>query len=547
MESPFRNQTLKLKRTVKLTQILAKYGFQDLKGKWASNADEKNGSSTEKISVYERIRLTIEELGPTFVKFGQTLSSREDLFPSELIVELKKLQDRVPPQDIDIHRYVADELGIDSYEYFQEIQLQPIASASIAQVYKAILNDGTPVILKIKRPDTKKTIDSDLLILKDIVALLSDYFVSIRQINLNYILAAFQKTLMEELSFINEAKNIHQFSKNFRGHPSVRCMEVYDELSNDNILCVSWIDGVKITNKATLTAFGLPLEPLVDRGLDLFLTQIFKHGFFHADPHPGNILVDEKGIISFLDLGAMGTILPNDKILLEDFIHTFIAKDVDNLVYIIKKMAIHIEIENEKTLKRDILDLFNLVSTNALENIDIKNFFSTFSNILNQNNIIMPDHVYLLVRGIVLMEGIGRELLPEMNLIEKIEPYIGKIMRERFSFENIEKEIKQKLQEGFQLLQQAPYNLRNIVQKLEQGDLAITVKNQEIKTLQKQQKKNQSTNRLLAVGCTFFIAGCLLSGMHQYQLLGLPVATWVLMTMGVIFMTYAKIRNLKID
>lgn len=194
MENPFKNQILKLRRTAKLTQILVKYGFQDLLGSQSDRPPMEGVSlPPDDPTVYARIRLAIEELGPTFVKFGQTLSSREDLLPAQLIVELKKLQDRVPPQDIDIVPYIEEQLGIDTSESFREIETAPIASASIAQVYKAVLADGTPVILKVKRPNIRTTIHSDLLILRDIVHFLSDYSLTIRQINLTYISMPFTK------------------------------------------------------------------------------------------------------------------------------------------------------------------------------------------------------------------------------------------------------------------------------------------------------------------------------------------------------------------
>ncbi|MFD2743457.1 ABC1 kinase family protein [Sphingobacterium populi] len=549
METPFRNQSLKIKRTVRLTQILAKYGFQDLRGKYSSSAasDELSSETSELASPYKRIRLAIEELGPTFVKFGQTLSSREDLLPKELIVELKKLQDRVPTQELDIRTYLEDELGIDVNDHFTEVRDTPIASASIAQVYEASLRNGDQVILKVKRPHIKETIDSDLLILKDIVHFLSNYFDSIRKINLEYILHAFKKTLMEEVSFINETKNIQQFAQNFRGSEHIKCMKVYEDYSNDNLLCISRISGVKINDVEKIKSFGLSVNTIVDRGLDAFLTQILYHGFFHADPHPGNILVNSQGQITFLDLGAVGTMLPSDKLLLEDFVSSFIAKDVDNIIYIIKKMAVHIEIENEKNLKREISALLEMANANSLASIDTKVFFSKFSNILNENNIIMPDHIYLLVRGIVLMEGIGRELLPDMNIVEKLKPYVDDMIKKRLSMEHIQSQLMRKLQESYHLLDQAPHNLRVIAQKLEQGDLSIVVQSQELKNIQKQYKKNQSTSRLLAIGCVFFIGGCLLSGGHHFLIFGLPIISWLAFFVGLAFMAYAKVRNLKID
>ncbi len=548
MENPFKNQVLKLRRTAKLTQILVKYGFQDLLGSQSKRPPMGEESlSPNDPTVYERIRLAIEELGPTFVKFGQTLSSREDLLPALLIVELKKLQDRVPPQEIDIVPYIEEQLGINASESFREIETEPIASASIAQVYKAVLADGTPVILKIKRPNIRTTINSDLLILRDIVQFLSDYSLTIRQINLKYILATFQKTLVEELSFVHEAQNIVQFEQNFRGVDKIHCIHTYEELCNDDVLCVSWIDGVKITDKDGLLTYDVNFEHIVDSGLELFLTQVLEHGFFHADPHPGNILVTPDGKLSFLDFGAMGRMLLSDQVVLEDFIIAFINKDADSLLYIIKKMAIYIQIENEKNIKREILELFEMASTNTLENIDIKAFFSKFSNILYQNNIIMPEHIYLLVRGVVLMEGIGRELMPGLNIIEKIKPYIEQVIRKRLSFENLKKESQRKLMDSFELLSHAPYTLKNIAQRLEQGDLTVKVDNSDLQHLQRQYRKNQSTNRSLALGCLFFVSGCLVISVEQYRILGIPILSWIFFVIGISFLILAKLRSLRID
>lgn len=548
MDNLFKNQTLKLKRTARLTQILTKYGFQELLGKRSdSRGKEVETVANEGRSVYERIRLAIEELGPTFVKFGQTLSSREDLLPAELITELKKLQDRVPPEDIDAIPYIEEQLGIEALAVFREIDPTPIASASIAQVYRAWLADGSPVILKVKRPHIRTTVESDLLILRDIVYFLSDYSLTVRQINLKHILRTFQKTLTEELSFIHEAKNIAQFEQSFREHDKVQCMYTHADLCNDDILCISWIEGAKITDKPKLLQYGLDPEHVVDTGLELFLTQVLEHGFFHADPHPGNILVTPTGKITFLDLGAMGRMLPSDQTLLEDFITCFINKDAEGLIYTIKKMAIHIQIDNEKNLRREILELFEMVNDHTLENIDIKSFFSTFSNILNQNNIIMPEHIYLLVRGIVLIEGIGRELMPELNILQKIEPYISQIIRRKLSVENLQKEISRKLQDSYRLLNQAPHTLKNIAQRLEQGDLTLQVHNPDLQVLQRQYRKNQSTNRYIAIGCLFFIGGCLVVSIEQYSLLGLPILSWIFILTGIIFLIVAKLRNLRID
>lgn len=542
----FKNQTIKLKRAAKLTHIIVKYGFQDL----LPHSKQESGKSSDfeqTTTVYERIRMAIEELGPTFVKFAQTLSPREDLFPPELIQEFKKLQDQVPYQEINVSNYIQETLGIETSDFFSVIDSTPFASASIAQVYKARLKDGTPVLLKIKRPDIQVTIEADLLILKDAVSLLSNYSAAIRQVNLEYILSAFQKTLIEELSFINEAQNIEKFAYHFKNENRLICMRTYPELCNNDILCISEIEGVKITDKATLISWGLDLHKLVDSGLELFITQVIKHGFFHADPHPGNILVTPAGKLSFIDLGAMGKILSSDQRLLEDFIIAFIQNDADRLIQSIKRMALVIEIQNERSFKREILELLDIINTNTLENIDVKKFFTMFSHLLNQNNIILPDHIYLLVRGIVLIEGIGRTLNPKLNIVEKVKPYIQNIIQERLSAPYLTKEFISRLSDSFQLLNQAPKTFNNMVQLLENGDLKIKVHNTDLEILKREYRKNQSINRYFILGCLFIACGCLVIPIDQYKILSLPILSWIAFFFGVIFLLLAKLRSLRIE
>ncbi|HLS38417.1 MAG TPA: AarF/UbiB family protein, partial [Sphingobacterium bovisgrunnientis] len=429
MDGILDRQKAKLKRAAKLMQILTKYGFEDFKSKLdSSNSTTSNGDKvTQDAAFYERVRRAIEELGPTYVKFGQTLSTREDLFPTALIKEFKKLQDNVLPEEIDLIKHLEEELEISAADYFTEIENVPIASASIAQTYKATLQTGEDFILKVKRSGIKEIVRADLLLMKDIIELLTNYYSVVREINLMHVFDAFAKSLQEELSFNNEQKNIQLFARNFRGNADIETMKVYPELSNDNILCISFIDGVKINNKEAITALHLDPESILDKCFNLYLTQMLEHGLFHADPHPGNILVTRSGQVSFIDLGAVAKMSPHDKELLEDFVVYFIYKDATRLVNTLKKMALHVDIKDEKLLIRAFQELLDIINTHSLEELDIKALFSKFSHLLNDNNIIMPEHIYLLVKGIVLMEGIGRELSPSLNIVDKVKPYITKI------------------------------------------------------------------------------------------------------------------------
>ncbi len=546
------NQKAKLKRAAKLTQILSKYGFEDIKAKFENR---KSSSKThiiegaelqQDIAFYQRIRKAIEELGPTYIKFGQTLSTREDLIPPLLIQELKKLQDNVPSEDIDIHQLLSDELHIDPTLYFEKIDSTPIASASIAQAYKAKLKDGNAVILKIKRPGIREIVEADLLLMKDVISLLSDYYSVVKEINLAHVFEAFAKNLQEELSFTNELYNIEQFRRNFREQDNIKTMKGFPQFSNDNILCIEYIEGVKINDNEGLANLKLDVEKILDSCFQLFLTQILEHGFFHADPHPGNILVTPQGKIAFIDLGAMSKMLPKDKEILEDFIVYFIDKDAPRLISTIKRMAIHSEIANEKLVERAIEEMLDVIGNRSLEEIDIKALFSNFSHLLNANNVIMPEHIYLLVKGIVLMEGIGRELNPSINIIDKVKPYIKKISAEKFSPENLLKNSVGTLWELKRMLSTAPQNMSNMVDRLNDGSFQITVDSREFHQYRRQEHRNNSLNRLLAIASVTFLGACMLVDIDQTAIWGISIMSWLLFMVSIIVWIILIVKKLKL-
>ena len=217
----------------------------------------------------------------------------------------------------------------------------------------------------------------------------------------------------------------------------------------------------------------MDFDEIVDTGLRLYLTQVIDHGFFHADPHPGNLLVLPTGQIAFIDLGSMGAMMPSDKQNLENFVLHFIQKDAKRLVETIEKMALNAKIDNPSQLERDLYEIFELLDTQSLENIDIKDFFTRFSRILNTNEILMPDYVYLLVRGIVLIEGIGRELSPGINIVDAVRPYVNKIILARLQPEYLMKQALQEIRYYKDSLRIIPEELPSILKKLNSGNLKL--------------------------------------------------------------------------
>lgn len=492
----------KLKRSARLISVLSKYGFKDLLARMNGNKQEEaSGHSDEIISkgtVYERIRLALEELGPTFVKLGQTFSNREDLLPPEMIQELQKLQDKVETVDMNVEEALESEFNISVKDYFREIQKKPLATASIAQVYKAVLLDGSPVILKLRKPDVQSVIEDDLLLIKDIEKLISTYSEIGEKLNLKQAISTFEKSLLEEVSLINEKNNIQQFRLNFKNNKETYVPKVYEEFSNNNILCMEFIDGIKVTDKSVLLANDIDPVKVSETGLRLFVSQILDYGFFHADPHAGNILVRKDGRIVFIDFGAVGKIQPNDKEILENLIVSFVAKNSHKIVRSLKKMAISYEIPDERRFENDVDDILNFVHSSSLQDINVQVIINKMKDILKDNRLYMPDYFYLLFKGISLIEGVGRSINPDLDIVKSLHPYTKKIFTKKISPKNLLKTGMDRMMNFTDNVDEIPKELRSVLQKLDENKFTVS---SEIKNIEKTNQliKSSVINLILAM------------------------------------------------
>jgi len=492
----------KLKRSARLISVLSKYGFKDLLARMNGNKQEEaSGHSDEIISkgtVYERIRLALEELGPTFVKLGQTFSNREDLLPPELIQELQKLQDKVDTVDMDVEEALESEFNISVKDYFREIEKKPLATASIAQVYKAVLLDGSPVILKLRKPNVQSVIEDDLLLIKDIEKLISAYSEIGEKLNLKQAISTFERSLLEEVSLINERNNIQQFRLNFKNNKDTYVPKVYEEFSNNNILCMEFIDGIKVTDKSVLLANDIDPVKVSEAGLRLFVSQILDYGFFHADPHAGNILVRKDGKIVFIDFGAVGKIQPNDKEILENLIVSFVAKNSHKIVRSLKKMAISYEIPDERRFENDVEEILNFVHSSSLQDINVQMIINKMKDILKDNRLYMPDYFYLLFKGISLIEGVGRSINPDLDIVKSLHPYTKKIFTKKISPKNLLKTGMDRMMNFTDNVDEIPKELRSVLQKLDDNKFTVS---SEIKNIEKTNQliKSSVVNLILAM------------------------------------------------
>jgi len=499
----FDKQQRKFKRSAKLISVLSKYGFKDLLARMnVGNKQVEISTNPEEIvskgTVYERIRLALEELGPTFVKLGQSFSNREDLLPPELIQELQKLQDKVDKVEMNVAEILENEFNIVVSKHFSDIQSEPLATASIAQVYKASLTDGTEVILKIKKLDVQPVIEDDLLLLKDIEKLISSYSEIGDKLNLKQAISTFEKSLLEEVSLINEKENILQFRRNFKNSKETYVPMVYEDFSNNNILCMEFIDGIKVTDKAKLLANSISPVTVSETGLRLFVSQILDFGFFHADPHAGNILVKKDGKVVFIDFGAVGKIPPNDKEILENLIISFVAKNPHKIVRYLKKMAISYQIPDERRFEGDVEDILDFVHSTSLKEIDPHAVMNKMKDVLKDNRLYMPDYFYLLFKGIGLIEGVGRTINPDLDIVKSLHPYTKKIFTKKISPQNLFKTGMDKVMNFTDNVDEIPKELRSVLQKLDENKFTVS---SEIKNIEKTNQliKSSIINLILAM------------------------------------------------
>ncbi|SHK39430.1 ubiquinone biosynthesis protein [Maribacter aquivivus] len=494
-----------IKRYATLFNVLVKYGFEDVlshspilkiipKKYLEKHPETKTNLSFSK---YERIRMVLEELGPTYIKLGQIFSTREDMLPLELIDELEKLQDHVPKlKDFDVVTTIEEELGIEKFKYFATIELEPLAAASLAQVHRAQLVNGEEVILKIQRPNITEIIEADLMVMKQVADSLEKYSSQAKAFQPIRIIESFERSIKEELQFAREIDNTERFAQNFAGNEFIHVPEVYKELSTDKIICMEFIDGIKVSNVAALIAANIDPKAVAKIGVDLYIEQILDFGFFHADPHPGNIFIlPESGKICFLDFGMMGTILPNEKESINDLLLYFLSKDVKKIITLLEKIAIRTNIPDYKKLEQDLYQLLEGISNTAIQNIKLGDTLSQFKIVLYENKIIIPHYLYMLIRGIVLIEGVGLKLDPEFNITKNLEPYTAKILRKRFSLKYLFKKNLNRLKDINALADTLPDDINTIVKKIKDGKLEIVHEHKGLKEFQTATSK--AVNRLV--------------------------------------------------
>jgi ubiquinone biosynthesis protein len=477
----------------------------------------------------ERIRLAIEELGPTFIKMGQVLSNRHDLLPKGLVDELSKLQDNVPPiAHFNVNQHVEKLLGINVADHFNFIEGKALASASVAQVHKAQLKNGSDVALKILRPNVHQVVRSDISILKDMARRAAKRFPAIAELQPEKLIRFFERTIFHELNFIQEAAHIERFRKHFGNDVSLHVPKVYAQYSNKNLLCLEFVDGIKITHKEALIENGIDIKEITKKGTEVYFKMVYEHGFFHADPHPGNLLVLRNSKLCFLDFGMMGSILPEDKEILGGLLMHFLRQDVYKVVHALEKLTESKSIAKNRELYYDIYDLMQEVNSQQLKDLKLRDLLEKFHTIIFHYKIYLPSDFFLLIRAFVVMEGLGQQINPEFNIIQDLKPHVRKMVEQKIGLKNFYQQSQNYLMDFRELMKDAPSDFKTILDHLKDGKMTFGFEHRGLEGLN--QAMQQATNRIaLAI-----ITAALVIGSSLVVLSGLPPLVLNIPILGVV-------------
>ncbi len=432
------------------------------------------------LSEAERLRRALEELGPTFIKFGQILSTRHDLIPSEYIQELSRLQDRVIPFEYaEAKKVIEKEFGKNIEEVYQSFNPKQIAAASIGQVYRATLAGGEEVAVKVMRPGVEEIIETDLAILMSLARFAEKHIKESKFFNPVGFVDEFSRIIRYEIDYAHEAQNADRFYVNFAGSADVKIPKMYWKYTTKHVLTQEYSEGIKISDIAQIEASGLDKKKISIDLANAYLKMVFEDGFYHADPHPGNILVSREGNIIFLDFGMAGHI---DLVLHENLANLMIAirrNDIDFLIDALAEIGLISDAGSESPmLKIKLEELLNKYYTLSTKFIDPTAFLRDLIDVFAKSRGKIPTNVMLLSKTLMIRDEISRKLDPEHNFAELTEPYVKKMMEERTKASYLMREAAKTIWDFAHLVKAFPKRVNHILTKAEKGTLKLELEHQ---------------------------------------------------------------------
>jgi len=473
-----------LGRVQDIAAVLIRYGFGDMVQRVGmAGALERAGKvlhwrkaeELARLRPPERVRRVLEELGPTFVKLGQVLATRVDLFGPEWLEEFSKLQDKAPPVDYElIHAQLTDDLGSPPEEIFAEVQQEPLAAASLAQVHRATLKDGTAVVLKVRRPGIRPVVEADLRLLRRLADIIESEAPDLKQYRPKALVRQFSNSLRSELDFAAEGRHAERITSELDEDSGIVVPGVYWEFSGERLNVQDYIDGIGGRDFKALDAAGLDRHRIAQRGTRAILNMILKHGFFHADPHPGNIkyLTDER--IALIDFGMVGRLSEDRRRQVAELLHGLVERDAEVVARILMDWSAAAD-DEPGLLEGDIAEFVDRYHGVPLDQLDIAAIIGDMTGVLRRHNLLLPADLVLMLKAFITLEGMGRSLDPDFDMASEAAPIIEEVLRHHYSPINVTKRFRKNLADTLRVLGELPEDLSRLLRAARRGRVEVHI------------------------------------------------------------------------
>ncbi len=510
--------------------VLVRHGFGafvqalKLQDRWLPGKLLESTGTFEDKPIERRILLAVQELGPTFIKLGQMMSTRPDLLPASLIAELATLQDSVPRlSTADVHQIIREELSGEPPDLFAEFCDTPLASASIAQVHRARLKDGRDVVVKVQRPNLKPQFEADLEIMGFLARALETNFPETMLFSPTGMVAEFERAIFKEIDFGIELRNLERFRRNFADNPRVRFPDPHHALSTARVLTMELIDGVKITEIADER---FDVDVVMETAFEAVLQMIYADGFFHGDLHPGNVLIRDGNIVCFIDVGLCGRLSPRQQDLLTDMLIAVSQQSFEDVARLFWRMAIH---GKESTtdygvFEADVIEhAEGWFAGKTMAQIEFGRVIGDLIALSLRHRLSLPPDYTMTFKAVITMEGVGKQLRPDLDLLTAARPYAASLLAQRYQPQRLLQSGYTAVRDLVEALGSAPELTRSILEDIRAGRALINVESAQLDRLRATYARAQQRNTVGLLAGVFALCGTLALDYGEATFIGVPV------------------------
>lgn len=531
-----------LTRYRQIAQTLARHGFGyfvvELGLRRFLRFHPQQFGSPTRVGGPEHLRLALQELGATFIKLGQLVSTRADLLPAEYIAELVKLQDSLPPLPYEVITAVIErELGSPPEQVFARFAREPIAAASTSQVHEAELADGRKVVVKVQRPGVAQLFEVDLEIIRDLARAAEARTEIGEQYDLTGLAEEMAATLRPSLNYTREARNIERFRDTFADEPTLYIPEVYHELSTSRVLTMERLEGVKISDQAALSQMGIDRHDLAMRSVTLLMKMVFENGLFHGDPHPGNFFVLSDGRLGVMDFGLVGHLGESTREELSRLFVAVVAKDSERVVQSLTELGMLRRLRDRAALGRDIERLLEEYYELPLGEVTLSQLLTDAMRIARRRGLQLPTNLALLVTVIAANEGMGRSLDPDFKLLEAAQPYARHLLAQSYRPQALLSRLRDYGLDLLDVTPQLPRQVHNVLRQIERGNVEVGVSSDQIEGLARELRRSTSRLALSVVTAAFVVALAIMLAAFQPA----PFSRLISVILAVGFLTAAAL------